>query len=71
VWARVGAGAKKELIDFGVERVEPRDFALELPRPLLVRDLPLLFFYPKLLLSPIEFELSQLVVGDGSPVQHR
>ena len=78
LWARVGAGAGKERIDFGVELVEPLDLALELPHPLLVRDLPLLvfclpllFFYPLLLLSPIELDISQLEVDDGSPVQHR
>ena len=78
VWDRADAGAGKERIDFGVERVEPCDFALELlgfflqlPHPLLVRDLPPMFFYLQLLLSPIELDLSQLVVDDGSPVQHR
>jgi len=70
-WGRVGAGAGKERIDFGVELVEPLDLVLELLHPLLVRNLPLLVFDPQLLLSEIELDLSQLVVDDGSPVQHR
>ncbi len=60
MWAQFGAAAGKERIDFGVELVEPRDIALELLHPLLVRN-------PALL----EFDLSQLVVDHGSPVQHR
>ena len=46
--------------------------------PLLVRDLPLLFFVLQLLHSllvfdffSIEFDLSKLVVDHGSPLQHR
>jgi hypothetical protein len=53
--------------------------------PLLVRDLPLLVFFPQLLvfslellhsilvlaLDPLELDLSQLVIDNGSPVQHR
>jgi hypothetical protein len=79
VFARAGAGARKERIDFGVELVEPRGFALELLHPLLVCDLPPLFFDPQLLalvlqvlhsqlvfdFIQIELDLSQLVVGDG------
>ena len=44
-----------------------RVLALELPHPLLVNDLPLL----ELDLSAIELDLSQLVVDNGSPVEHR
>ena len=58
----------------GVARFEPRvrflqllGFALELPHPLLVRDLPLLVFD----LSALELDLSELVVDNGSLVQHR
>ena len=58
----------------GVARCEPRvlflqllGFALELPHPLLVRDLPLLVFD----LSALELDLSELVVDNGSLVQHR
>ena len=34
---------------------------------MLVRDLPLLEFA----LAPIELDLSQLVVDNGSPIEHR
>jgi hypothetical protein len=60
-------------------------FVPQLLHPQNVRDLPLLVFSPELfvfcpellalvlqlLLPPIERDLSQLVVDDGSPVEHR
>ena len=84
-WGRAGAGAEQEHIDFGVELVEPFDLALELPHLLLVHDLPLLVVFPQLRvlalelphpllvndLPLLELDLSQLVVDNGSPVEHR
>ena len=71
---RVGGGAAQDCTELGVELGEPlvlaldlRDLALQPPHPLLVRDLPLLEF----VLVPIELDLSQLVVDNRSPVQHR
>ncbi len=73
-WVRVGGGAAQDCTELGVELGEPlvlaldlRDLALQPPHPLLVRDLPLLEF----VLVPIELDLSQLVVDNGSPVEHR
>ena len=82
---RAGGGAEQDRIELGVELGEPRVLAPQLLHPLLVlhhsllvRDLPLLVFSPELLalvlqllLPPIELDLSQLVVDDGSPVEHR
>ena len=57
-WVRVGGGAAQDCTELGVELGEPLVLALELPHPLLVRDL-----------SAIELDLSQLVVDNGAPVQ--
>ena len=82
---RVGGGAAQDCTELGVELGEPRVLFPQLLHSLLVLDLPLLVFFRQLLvlvlelphpllvrdLSAIELDLSQLVVDNGSPVQHR
>jgi len=75
---RVGGGAAQDCTELGVELGEPRVLFPQLLHSLLVLDLPLLVLvlelpHPLLVrdLSAIELDLSQLIVDNGSPVEHR
>jgi len=57
-WVRVGGGAGRDRTQLGVELGEPLVFFPQL-----------LVFDPHLLHSPLELDLSLLVVDNGSPVE--